>query len=523
MNRELAELSTSFSQNVLKEVNACAVVVDSVSDLAGLSESQVALAALAAKERGLEGKFVLPLQNTSGQPVLASLENRSLRRRIHETSLARGSCGGEFDNREIVCRVIRLRAERAKLLGYENHAAYVLEDETALTTSAVNQRLAELTPPAVQNARREAAALQEMIESEGSDFELEPWDWAFYSERRRRAEYDFDQAALRPYLEMGTVLERGVFYAASRLFGLAFAERTDLPTYHPDVRAFEVRDAGGDVCAIFVADLYARPEKRGGAWMSSYVRQSRLFGEAPVVANHQNVAKPPEGEPTLLTFDEVNTMFHEFGHALHGMLSDVRYPYFSGTSVPRDFVEFPSQVNEIWAIWPEVVENYAVHHETGAPMPPELVDKVLAMKRFNQGFATTEYLSASLVDQALHQLEPEDVPDAERLLEFESEALQKAGVALRAVPPRYRLPYFSHILSSYAAGYYSYIWAEVLDADAAEWFEQNGGLERRNGEHFRRTVLSRGGSADAMSLYRTFRGQEPEVRPLLERRGLAAD
>jgi peptidyl-dipeptidase Dcp len=504
------------------EVNAAAVVVDAAEELAGLTEAQVASAALAAKERGLEGKYVLPLQNTSGQPVLASLENRDLRRRIYETSLGRGSRGGEFDNREIVSRVIRLRAERAKLLGYENHAAYVLEDETALTTSAVNERLAELAPPAVRNAHRESAALQEMIESEGEGFELEPWDWAFYKERLRRTEYDFDQMALRPYFEMNTVLERGVFYAANRLFGLTFEERPDLPAYHPDVRVFEVRDAGGELCALFLADLYARPEKRGGAWMNSYVDQSQLLAEKPVVGNHQNIPKPPEGEPTLLTFDEVNTMFHEFGHALHGMLSDVRYPYFSGTSVPRDFVEFPSQVNEIWAIWPEVVENYAVHHETGEPMPQELVERVLALKRFNQGFATTEYLAAALLDQALHQLEPEDVPDAEHLLDFEAEALRRAGVALRAVPPRYRLPYFSHILSSYAAGYYSYIWAEVLDADAVEWFEENGGLKRENGDHFRRTVLSRGGSADAMTLYRTFRGRDPEVRPLLERRGLAA-
>ena len=522
MNGELAELMTRFSQNVLNEMNALAIVVDSAEELTGLSDGEISSAAFAAEERGLDGKFVLPLQNTTVQPMLASLEDRSLRQRIHEISLSRGSRGGDFDNLEIVSRVVRIRAERARLLGYDNHAAYVLDDETALTPEAVNARLTELTAPAVRNAEREASRLQDMIGAEGDDFQLEPWDWAYCSEKVRRAEYDLDQSELRPYLELNNVLERGVFYAASRLFGLSFEERFDLPTYHPDVRTFDVRDNDGEVLAIFVADLYARPEKRGGAWMSSYVRQSHLFDEKPVVANHQNVPKPPEGETTLLTFYEVNTMFHEFGHALHGMLSDVRYPYFAGTSVPRDFVEFPSQVNEIWAEWPEVLENYALHHETGERMPQEMIDKVLAMRRFNQGYATTEYLAASLIDQALHQLEPDDVPSADQLLDFEESVLLDAGVTLPAVPPRYRIPYFSHILSSYAAAYYSYIWAEVLDADAAEWFRENGGLRLENGTHFRSTVLSRGGSAESLSLYRDFRGRDARVEPLLERRGLLA-
>ncbi len=392
INAELAELATTFSQNVRNEVNASGIVVASREDLAGLSEAAIATASRAAESRGLDGKYLIPLMNTTGQPVLAHLESRPLRRRIFEASVARGSRGGEFDNREVASRMLKLRAERARMLGYENHATYVLADETARTPEAVSQRLAELAPPAIANARRESDTLQDMISAEGGDFRLEPWDWAYYTEKVRRAEYDFDENELRPYLEMGNVLERGVFYAAQRLFGLSFHERHDLPTYHPTVRVFEVHDADGELIAIFLADLYARPSKRGGAWEDTYVSQSRLLGDKVVAANHLNVPEPKEGDPTLLTFDEVVTLFHEFGHALHAMLSDVTYPRFSGTSVPDDFVEFPSQANEMWAIWPEVVESYAVHHETGEPMPRELVDKVLALRSFNQGFKTSEYL-----------------------------------------------------------------------------------------------------------------------------------
>jgi peptidyl-dipeptidase Dcp len=522
LNSELASLGTAATQNVLNEVNAQAIAVETRAELAGLSDAEIAAAARAASERGLDGKYVIPLLNTSGQPVLASLENRELRRRIHEASLSRGSGGGEFDNRRVITRLFRLRAERAELLGYASHADYVLEDQTALTPQAVNRRLAELTPPAVANARREAAALQEVIDREGGRFQLEPWDWAFYSEKLRRAEYAFDESELRPFLEMGTVLEKGVFRAASLLYGLTFRERTDLPTYHPTVRVFEVHDRDGALLALFLADYYARPSKRGGAWASSYVSQSRLLGERSVVANHLNVPEPNAGDPTLLTFDEVTTMFHEFGHALHAMFSDVTYPRFSGTSVPRDFVEFPSQVNEMWATWPQVLESYAVHYQTAEPMPRELVGRVLAAQRFNQGFATTEYLAASLVDQALHQLPLEEIPGSNDLMAFEGAVLRAAGADVPTVPPRYRLPYFSHILTNYAAAYYSYIWAEVLDADAADWFEENGGLRRENGEHFRATLLSRGGSADELDLYRAFRGRDADVGPLLERRGLVA-
>lgn len=521
INAELATLGTAFSQNVLGEVNAAAVSVDTQEELAGLSKNEIAAAAEAAVARDLEGKYVIALLNTSGQPALSSLENRALRERIMAASQARGRQGGEFDNRDIVTRMARLRAERAQMLGYPNHAAYILEQQTAQTVDAVNERLASLTPPAVANAQAEAVDLQEMIGTEDGDFALAGWDWAYYTEKVRAARYAFDASQLRPYFEMNTVLTNGVFYAATQLYGLTFKERSELPVYHPDVRVFEVFDAAGAPLGLFLGDFYARPSKRGGAWMNAYVSQSHLLGTQAVVANHLNIPKPPAGEPTLLTFDEVTTMFHEFGHALHGLFSDVRYPYFAGTSVPRDFVEYPSQVNEMWATWPEVLTHYAVHHETGEPMPTELLDKVLATATFNQGFATTEYLAASLIDMAWHQLSPEDVPDADGLVAFEAAALKEAGVALDAVPPRYRSTYFSHIFAGgYSAGYYSYIWSEVLDADSVEWFKEHGGLTRENGNHFRASLLSRGGSVEAMTLFRNFRGADPDITPLLTRRGL---
>ena len=407
------------------------------------------------------------------------------------------------------------------MLGYPNHAAFSLEEQTAQTVGAVNERLASLSPPAVANARREAGDLQAIAADGGTELTVAAWDWSYYTERVRADRYAFDASQLRPYFEIDGVIEHGVFFAANRLYGLTFKERADLPVYHPDVRIWEVFESDGAPLGLFLGDYYARPSKRGGAWMNAYVSQSHLLGTSPVVANHLNIPKPPAGEPTLLTFDEVETLFHEFGHALHGFFSDVQYPYFAGTAVPRDFVEYPSQVNEMWAIWPEVLKNYAVHFETGDPMPAELLDKVLATQTFNQGFATTEYLAASLLDQAWHQLTVDEVPLAADVEQFEAAALERAGVALEMVPPRYRSTYFSHIWSSgYSAGYYSYIWSEVLDADSVEWFKENGGLTRENGEHFRQTLLSKGGSAEALDLYRRFRGADPDVRPLLVRRGL---
>lgn len=519
LNVELATLATSFSQNVLKEINAAAIVVGDRAQLDGLSDQEIAGAAETAKARGLEGKYVLALVNTTGQPLQAALVNRSLRQRLHQLSIARGSHGGEFDNRQIVIKLSRLRAERARLLGYANHAAYVLEEETAHSFAAVNQMLASLAPAAVANARKEAAAMQALIDGENGGFTLAAHDWAYYTEKLRKQRYAFDEAQLRPYFEVDNVLRNGVFFAANRLYGLSFHERQDLPVYHPDVRVFEVFDADGKPLALFLTDFYARSNKRGGAWMSEYVSQSGLFGRRPVVANHLNVPKPPAGEPTLLSFDEVNTMFHEFGHALHGMLSSVRFPALAGTRVPRDFVEYPSQVNEMWMVWPEVLKNYAKHYQTGAAMPQALLDKMQAAVKFNQGFATTEYLAAALLDQSWHQLAPEQIPAD--VLAFESAALLQAGVDFSPVPPRYRSTYFSHVFSGgYAAGYYAYIWSEVLDADSVEWFKENGGLSRKNGDWFRRQVLSRGGSADALELFKNFRGRAPEIGPLLERRGL---
>ena len=520
INGEMAVLQTTFSQNVLKEVNALAVVVDSKDELDGLSDAAIEAAANEAKSRELDGKYVLTLRNTSGQPAMASLTNRALRERIHKTSLSRGSRGGDFDNRDILANVIKLRAERAQLMGYDNHAAYSLENQTAQTPKAVNERLSSLAPKAVANANKEATDLQKMIDAEKGSFKLASWDWDFYTEKVRADRYNFDASQLKPYFEMDNVLQNGVFYAATQLFGITFKERFDLPVYQEDIRIFEVFNEDGSVLALFIFDGYARSSKRGGAWMNAYVGQSKLKGNKPVIANHLNVVKPPKGEPTLMSFDEVITTFHEFGHALHGMFSDVNYPYFAGTSVPRDFVEYPSQVNEMWAIWPEVLKNYAVHHETGKPMPKELLDKVLATQKFNQGFATTEYLSASLLDQALHQLSPEQVPTGEEIIAFEADALKTAGVAMDVIPPRYRSTYFSHIIGGYSAGYYSYIWSEVLDADTVEWFKENGGLKRENGDHFRKTLLSRGGSKDALKIFKDFRGAEPNIQPLLDRRGL---
>lgn len=520
INAEMATLQTLYSQNVLSEVNDLAIVVDTEEEMAGMDEALKQAASEEAAERGLPGKYVIPLLNTSGQPALASLQNRSVRQRIFETSLSRGSRGGDFDNRDVLSKVLSLRAERSALLGFANHAEFILANQTAQTVEAVNQRLAELAAPAVANVRREANDLQALIESEGDDFQLAAWDWDFYTEKLRAKRFNFDANQLRPYFELDNVLNRGVFYAAERLFGVRFEEHEELPVYQEDVRVFEVIDVNGSTLGMFIADFYARPSKRGGAWMNSYVSQSGLTGKLPIVANHLNITKPPAGEPTLLTFDEVTTMFHEFGHALHGLFSSVDYPYFSGTSVPRDFVEYPSQVNEMWATWPEVLQNYAVHYETGEPMPRELLEKVLSTQTFNQGFATTEYLAASIVDQALHQLTVNEVPSAELILDFEAQALEAAGIQVNEVPPRYRATYFSHIIGGYSAGYYSYIWSEVLDADTVDWFHENGGLLRENGDHFRQSLLSQGGSKDAMGLYRSFTGREAQILPLLERRGL---
>lgn len=519
LNARMAELQTAFGQNLLNETNARALPITDKAELAGLSAEAITAAETTAKAKKSEAPYLLALTNTSGQPPLSSLENRDVRKRLFEASVGRSGSGGEFDNRALVLEMAKLRAQRANLLGYTTHAAYMLEDQTARSVDTVNKMMRDLAPAAVANARREAAEMQAMIKAEGKDFELAAWDWAYYADKLRKKKYDFDASELRPYFELNNVLEKGVFFAADKLYGLKFERRTDLPVYQDDVLVYQVNEADGTPLGLFIADFYARSNKRGGAWMNEYVSQSKLLGTQPVIGNHLNIPKPADGQPTLLTFDEVSTMFHEFGHALHGLFSDVRYPRFAGTNVPTDFVEYPSQVNEMWATWPSVLANYAKHYKTGEQIPQALLDKVLAAEQFNQGFATTEYLAAALLDQAWHQLSVQQVPtDA---LAFEAKTLKDLGLAFAPVPPRYRTTYFSHIFAGgYSAGYYSYLWSEVLDADSVEWFKENGGLKRSNGDHFRKTLLSRGGSEEALDLFRQFRGRAPDIAPLLERRGL---
>ncbi|MEO6155661.1 MAG: M3 family metallopeptidase [Thermomonas sp.] len=525
INAELATLQTTFGQHVLAEVNDSALVVEDRAELAGLNDEQIQVLADNAKAKGLEGKYRIALLNTTGQPLEAQLDNRALRERIYRASINRGSRGNQWDTRAIVSKVTRLRAERAAIMGYPNYAAFAVAEQTAKTPEAINAMLAKLAPPAVANARREGATLQAMIDKEQKakgqpSFKLQPWDWAYYTEKVRAAQYNFDEAQLKPYLQLDSVLENGVFFAAHKLYGLDFKRRDDLPVYETDVRVYEAFNADGSTLGLVIVDPYARASKRGGAWMNSYLDQSALLDNKPVVALHLNVTKPSAGKPALMTWDDVNTSFHEFGHVLHGMLSNVKYPYFSGTNVPRDFVEFPSQVNEMWADWPEVLANYAKHWQTGEPMPKALLDKVLASSKFNQGFTSTEYLGAALLDQKWHQVPAAQLPDASGVMAYEAKALHDVGLDYAAVPPRYRTPYFSHIMGGYAAGYYGYIWSEVLDADSVQWIKQHGGLTRENGDRFRATLLSRGGSKDALQLFRDFSGQEPDIKPLLERRGL---
>jgi peptidyl-dipeptidase Dcp len=459
----------------------------------------------------------------TGHPYLASLTNRESRKRIMDASRARGSRGNDNDNRAVLLQIVRLRAERAALLGYPTHAAFVTADETAGSPEAVERLLRDLAVPAARNAKREQQALQSIVDSQGGSFPLEAHDWAFYTEKVRQAEYDLDSAALRPWFEAERVLQDGVFHAATALYGITFSERSDLAAYHPDARVFEVRNADGSDLGLYILDLYTRDTKRGGAWMNSIVSQSRLRGTSPVVVNNLNVPKPAPGKPTLLSLDEVTTLFHEFGHALHGLFATVTYPHFAGTNTFRDFVEFPSQVNEMWIYWPEVLSNYARHIDTGEPLPADVVEKLQASEAFNQGFATSEYLAASWLDQAWHSLTTEQAAADIDVASFEAAALADIGLDNPVVPTRYSSTYFAHVFSGgYSAGYYSYIWSEVLDADTVEWFRENGGLARANGERFRERLLGVGGSKDPLAAYRDFRGRDAEIEPLLTRRGLAA-
>lgn len=520
LNQKLSTLTNTFERNLLNDTNDLAVVFDTPAELDGLSTGELSAAARAATDRGLDGKLLITLPLFTGHPALAQLRVRESRRRIMAASLARGSRDNANDNRPVLLEIVRLRAERAALLGYESHAAYVTADETAGTPDAVEQMLRRLAAPSARNATAEHTALQAIVdETESTPFAVEAHDWAYYTERERTARYDIDSSALRPWFEAERVLQDGVFFAATQLYGVTFAEREDLVAYHPGTRVFEVRNDDGTPVGLYVLDLYTRDSKRGGAWMNAIVSQSRLRGTAPVIVNNLNVPLPGDGEPTLLTLDEVTTLFHEFGHALHGLFATVTYPHFAGTNVFRDFVEFPSQVNEMWILWPEVLDNYARHHETGAPLDPAIVERLRATETFDQGHATSEYLAAAWLDQAWHRVGVDaEIGD---VAAFEAAALADIGLDDPAVPTRYSSTYFAHVFSGgYSAGYYSYIWSEVLDADTVDWFRENGGLTRANGDRFRGRLLGVGGSKDPLEAYRDFRGRDAEIEPLLKRRGL---
>jgi peptidyl-dipeptidase Dcp len=518
LNEEESTLSNDFITKLLAATKNAAYVTTDKAALAGLSDAQIAAAAEAAKERKKDG-WALPLQNTTQQPDLISLSNRKTREALFERSWNRAERGDANDTRAAIARLAQVRAEKAKLLGYPNFAAWTLENQMAKTPEAALKFMDALVPAATAKAATEAKDIQDVIDSQKGGFKLQPWDWEFYAEQVRKARYDLDESQVKPYFELNNVLENGVFYAANQLYGLTFKERKDIPVYQPDVRVFEVFDADGKPLALFYGDYFKRDNKNGGAWMSVFVGQSKLLGTLPVVYNVCNFTRPAAGEPALVSFSDVTTMFHEFGHALHGMFADTEYPSLSGTEVPRDFVEFPSQFNEHWASYPTVFKHYAKHYKTGAPMPDELAAKIKKAAKFNQGYALTELLAAAELDMQWHTLSadaPLQSPDA-----FEKQALEKTHLEISYVPPRYRSSYFMHIWGNgYAAGYYAYLWTEMLDDSAYQWFEDNGGLTRANGDRLRKMVLSRGNTEDLAKMYAAWLGKEPSVEPMLEDRGL---
>jgi len=518
INQRIAALCARFTSNLLKDTEERALVLDTSDQLAGASPDTVASAAAAAEARGLPGKYVVTLGLPTNQPLLSSLTDRDVRRRLFEASVSRASAG-VHDNAPLAVEIAGLRAEAAELLGFGTHADQVAANQTAGTTEAVDAMLAQLVEPAMANLAREQGELETLARADG--IELEPWDWAFYSERVARERYHVDGTALRPWFELDRVLHDGVFHAARLLYGISFRPREDLTAYHPDVRVWEVLEEDGSSIGLYLGDYFARDTKRGGAWMTCFVEQNHLFGDRPVVVNCLNIPHPSAGQPALLTLDEVRTLFHEFGHTLHGLFSDVTYPRIASTNVPRDFVEFPSQVNEMWALWPSILERFAIHHQTGEPLGSDVVDAIESATLWGQGFGTAESLGAVLLDQAWHRLRAgEQVADAAR---FEARALEKAGVASRLVPPRYRTSYFQHVFSGndgYSAGYYSYLWSEVLDADTVDWFRAHGGPTRENGEAFRRKLLAVGGSTDPVGAFESVVGHAPDIAPLLHRRGL---
>ncbi|WAB81629.1 M3 family metallopeptidase [Microcella daejeonensis] len=518
LNQRLSVLQTKFEKNLLADTNDLAVVIDSVDELDGLSEGEISAAAQAASDRGLEGKHLITLVLPTGHPVLESLTNREVRERIMRASRQRAARGNQHDNSAVLLEIVRLRARRAELLGFASHADFITADQTAKTPQRVAAMLEPLAQAAARNARAEKPKLEQL-----AGHPIEAHDWAFYSEKVRKAEFDVDTSELKPYFEAERVLQQGVFAAATKVYGITFSERHDLQGYTEGVRVFEVRNEDGSELGLYLLDLYTRDTKRGGAWMNELIGQNELLDHPTIVVNNLNVSKPAAGEPTLLTFDEVNTFFHEFGHALHGLFAHVVYPSFTGTNVYRDFVEFPSQVNEMWMLWPEIVNDYAVHHQTGEPIDAGIIDRIRASQTWGEGFATSEYLAAALLDQAWHRLSSAEADAVTDVAAFEREALAAVGLDDPAVPTRYSSCYFAHTFSGgYSAGYYSYIWSEVLDADTVQWFEQNGGLTRANGDRFRQYVLGIGGKQDPLEAYRAFRGRDAVIEPLLERRGLAA-
>jgi peptidyl-dipeptidase Dcp len=520
INERLSALGTDFNANLLEISRERAVVVDSKEELDGLSSGQIAAAAEAAANRDKAGKYLLSITNTTRQPILTSLNNREVRKRVWEASAYRGlGRDGGINNQDIILEIAALRAERSKILGFVNFSEFALETQMIQNPDNALSILVDLLPAVKVNVQNEAEEIRNMMSSLGHDYEIEPWDWEYYAEKVRQLKYDIDDNEVKPYFELNNVLNNGIFYAMNRLYGISFEERFDLPVYHEDVRVWNVYDRTGEQIALFYGDYFARDSKRGGAWMSSYVSQSHLLGHKPVVLNVLNIPPPAEGEPALVSFSNVVTIFHEMGHAVHGMFSDVTYPSVAGTSVPRDFVEFPSTFEEDWAIHPEVLANYAIHYETGEKLPAELLERIIAANTFNQGFDTYEYIAASLLDLEWHLLTPNEIPTS--IEDFEAEALAKYGMDLAYIPPRYKTAFFAHVWpGGYASSYYAYLWSELLAADAFEHIGTMGGLTLENGTYYRRKILSQGGSNEPMQTYVNFRGQEPTVEALLRRRGL---
>lgn len=519
LNEQEASLSAKFSNQLLAATKAGALVVDQKEALKGLSEGELAAAAAAAGTNKLDGKWQIVLQNTTQQPDLQSLSDRNTRQKLFEASWNRAEKNDSNDTRKTIVQIAKIRAEKAKLMGFANYASWKLQDQMAKTPEAVAAFFAKLVPSATARANAEAKEIQALIDQQKGGFQLAPYDWNYYAEQVRKAKYDLNENEIKPYFELNNVLKNGVFYAATQLYGITFKERTDLPVYHKDVKVFELFDKDGSAMGLFYCDYFKRDNKNGGAWMDNMVGQSKLFGTKPVIFNVCNFTKPVGGQPALISFDDVTTMFHEFGHALHGFFANQQYPSLSGTNVARDFVEFPSQFNEHWAVDPAVFKNYAIHYSTGQPMPPALVEKIKKASGFNQGYALTELLAAATLDMQWHKLSASaPLQDADQ---FETAALKSTGLSLSYVPPRYRSSYFSHIWGGgYGAGYYAYLWTEMLDHDAFSWFEENGGLTRANGQRFRDMILSKGNTEDYGKMFRDFRGHDPNIAAMQKYRGL---